>query len=277
MAAQQLYERLNRHGLDYGPSFRGIEQIELADCEALGLVCRPEGSAAFAEPCRFPPTMLDACLQLLAAAISPAALQATGANAYLPVGMRTLRLYGAVSDRVWSHARIILPTDAAPQSLQADVRIFDESGEILAELLALRLEGFQSRVAARRTAKSPKPPVAEPLASAPAPTATFSKNGASAVDSLTRASLMSAPLGERQLLLEHHLHDRLAKVLELPKSAIDRHEPLLNLGLDSLMVFNLGTQLEVALGIQIEMQDLLVGPSVAELTSLLLAKLEGSA
>ncbi|HEX3657989.1 MAG TPA: beta-ketoacyl synthase N-terminal-like domain-containing protein [Pirellulales bacterium] len=273
MAAEQFYDRLDRHGLNYGPGFRCIQQIELADGEALGLVVAPEGGPPLSEACQFPPALLDACLQTLAAAISPAALQASGANAYLPVGVRSLKVHRAVPDRMWSHARIQSPSPDSPQSLLADVRIFNESGELIAELLELRFEGFQARSASRRSAKAPS---VRPDCSAPNSSNPVAPNGDSTEKKLTRASLLSAPASERQHLLEQHLHNRLATILEMPPTALGRNEPLLNLGLDSLMVFSLGTQLEVALGVQVDMQDLLAGPSVAELTSLLLSKLEGT-
>jgi acyl transferase domain-containing protein/acyl carrier protein len=89
-----------------------------------------------------------------------------------------------------------------------------------------------------------------------------------------RERLRAAEPGQRQQLLEDYLSRRLADVLGLGSGALDVKEPLFTLGIDSLMVFKLGAQLERELGIGIRMTSLLEGPSVSRLSAMLLSKMD---
>jgi acyl carrier protein len=89
-----------------------------------------------------------------------------------------------------------------------------------------------------------------------------------------RERLRAAEPAQRQQLLENYLSRRLADVLGLGDATPDVNEPLHVLGIDSLMVFKLGAQLERELGIGIRMTSLLEGPSVSRLSATLLSKID---
>jgi acyl transferase domain-containing protein/acyl carrier protein len=133
-SADDLYRGLGDRGNHYGPAFRGVEQLRLGDGEALGRIGLPTaagaGGAGGAGDYRLHPAALDACLQILAA---PLGILSGGPERPVAIaGFEEVRLHGRLLTAVWSHARI------APGAGRGEVRVFDEAGGIVAELLGVR-------------------------------------------------------------------------------------------------------------------------------------------
>lgn len=132
------------------------------------------------------------------------------------------------------------------------------------------------------SAKTTAPPVAgSPRKPSPlsrlnktAATRATASVAATAEASLTRDQLLAATSESRTRLLEDFLHDRLTHALGMRHVQLDRQESLLSLGLDSLMVIKVNTQMEQALRVEIPMQTLLTGPSISQLAALLLDRLK---
>jgi acyl transferase domain-containing protein/acyl carrier protein len=151
-----FYERLAAEGLRYGAAYRGLTALSVGNGEALGEVQLPE-SAGSAQPYHVHPALLDACLQTFLAALPAAEVK----GPMVPVAVKSLRRFGAIGKKVWSHARV-----ASGERLEGDVRLFDETGHLLLELKGLkvhRLEGLEQPevawmlgVAWRRTALETK-------------------------------------------------------------------------------------------------------------------------
>ena len=59
------YEGLKRIGLDYGPTFQGIQRLWIGDREALGEIALSESIIPELETYHFHPAALDACLQVI--------------------------------------------------------------------------------------------------------------------------------------------------------------------------------------------------------------------
>ena len=76
--------------------------------------------------------------------------------------------------------------------------------------------------------------------------------------------------GQRAELVETYLRKMAAKVLGLGTTSLDPHQPLVNLGLDSLMAIELRNRIEVNLGVSVPLVEFLKGPSIAQLVGLLL-------
>ncbi|MEZ4241527.1 MAG: SDR family NAD(P)-dependent oxidoreductase, partial [Myxococcota bacterium] len=98
VGADELYARLARSGLDYGPLFRGVVGLHAGDGEARGQVALPE--ALDGEPVGLHPALLDACFH-----VATAALPDDG-RTWVPVGIDRVRvvLPGATALRV--HAEV---------------------------------------------------------------------------------------------------------------------------------------------------------------------------
>jgi phthiocerol/phenolphthiocerol synthesis type-I polyketide synthase C len=133
--AAELYQRLRESGLQYGPAFQGMKRLWRGSGEALGQVELPHNLKSEANGYHVHPTLLDACIQVIAAALPNQAADET----YLPSRVASLRIYNRPGTRLWSHA--VLRTDAAldVSTLEGDVHLFDEAGQVVAEVAGLRL------------------------------------------------------------------------------------------------------------------------------------------
>jgi hypothetical protein len=92
--------------------------------------------------------------------------------------------------------------------------------------------------------------------------------------SLTGNKILSAIEPEvRQSLVETYLVDQVAKVLKLTTSSLDPHQSISTMGFDSLMAVELRNQIERDLGPVMPMVKFLQGPSIFQLTGMLLEEL----
>ena len=139
IAGADLYEGLQERGLEYGPSFRGVEQLWRRDGEALGRLLLTEAVATQKSGHKIHPALLDACFQVLAAALPEGS--ADGDDLYLPVGLARLHLNDLPEAGLWAHA--LLKSDADANYLEGDVFLLDESGQVLLEASGLRLQRLE--------------------------------------------------------------------------------------------------------------------------------------
>jgi acyl-CoA synthetase (AMP-forming)/AMP-acid ligase II/acyl carrier protein len=93
----------------------------------------------------------------------------------------------------------------------------------------------------------------------------------------TRAAVLALPAHERQALLEGYLRGQLARVLRLEPSAVDPHQPLNTLGLDSLTTVELKNAVEESLGVTLPVSSFFQGASTAQLASQVLDELAAPA
>jgi len=94
---------------------------------------------------------------------------------------------------------------------------------------------------------------------------------------LDREALNAAQPAERHLLLLSYLTEQVARVLGLSTAKLDVHQPLSNLGLDSLMAVELKNRIAVDLGVNVPMVKFLLGPSVEQAATILVDQLAAGA
>ena len=137
VAVEDLQREHGDRGIAYGPSFRGLDRVWIGAREALGALRWPDAIAADAAQYLIHPAMLDACLQLLGAAVPRGS--ASAKDVYLPVGIESVRWLGS-GRAAWSHVQVMLdPADPAPAEFTADVTLFDGHGAPMASITRLRL------------------------------------------------------------------------------------------------------------------------------------------
>ncbi len=142
IGAAQHYEQLAARGLAFGPSLQGVREIRRCDGEALGLIELPERSISGAGDFVIHPALLDACLQVMNAAIPAAQLGSTGGRAYLPLAIEAVDVFRAAGPAVRSVARI-KAADGRADTLQGDVTVLDDQGVVA------RVSNVTLRAAAR--------------------------------------------------------------------------------------------------------------------------------
>ncbi len=134
VSADDHYRQLREHGLTFGPSLLGVRNIWRRSGEALGEIQLPEIALAEVQQYGVHPALLDACLQIVAAAIPDAT------ETYLPIGLESFRLYRRPGARVWSHVIVRANQPANRTTLTADLRVFDAADQIVAEALGLQFK-----------------------------------------------------------------------------------------------------------------------------------------
>ena len=92
--------------------------------------------------------------------------------------------------------------------------------------------------------------------------------GASLVD-----AIMAVAPGERRQFLTAQLRDEVAKVLGTSSPKLDVEQPLLDLGLDSLMAVETGNRIQAMVGVDVPTMKLLEGISIAGLAAFVLEQL----
>ncbi|KEO82566.1 type I polyketide synthase [Tumebacillus flagellatus] len=130
-APSDFYRDVAGKGLEYGPTFRSIDQLYLGNGEALAHLRLHEKLHADAGRFLMHPALLDACGHLLLATDE---VEAGSDLIYMPVGIREVRVYGSFDQEVWSHASLKHDEQGPQDRVVGQIRIFDGSGRVLAEM-----------------------------------------------------------------------------------------------------------------------------------------------
>ncbi|GAC1343814.1 MAG: type I polyketide synthase [Ktedonobacteraceae bacterium] len=139
IATSELYQRLRDSGLHYGPAFQGMKRLWQGVGEALCLVELPPALESGANAYHIHPALLDACLQVIAATLPDQRVYTDAGNTYLPSELENLSIYNRPGKRLWSHAVLRPATALNSDTLEADIRLFNEAGQVVVEMLGLRL------------------------------------------------------------------------------------------------------------------------------------------
>ena len=126
------YQDLSDRGLNYGETFRGIEQIWQGEGESLGYIRLPDNLVESADNYQLHPALLDACLQLIGTVTESLA------GVYLPVGIESLVLAKSGSDCLWNH--VTLKPTTNDLQIQADLSLYDNNGAVVAKITNLSLQ-----------------------------------------------------------------------------------------------------------------------------------------
>ena len=132
---KSFYEALARHGLHYGPAFRGVQEAWSGENQALGRLILPE-AAGDAREYLIHPALLDAAFHVAAAAVGEG--DGESERIFLPVAVARYQVLASPTGRVfWSHAA--LRPDAPGDLVVADVRLLDDAGRVLADVRGLQV------------------------------------------------------------------------------------------------------------------------------------------
>ncbi len=133
LSRHDFYQALRSHGLNYGPSFQGVEQVWSGKGEALGRITLPDALRPGAEPYVLHPALLDACLQVVAAT----GVGLESGDAYVPVEFGCVRIHRRPVRSCWCRAVRRAPRDEEQGVVKADLVLVDGDGTVLVELVDL--------------------------------------------------------------------------------------------------------------------------------------------
>jgi NADPH:quinone reductase-like Zn-dependent oxidoreductase/NAD(P)-dependent dehydrogenase (short-subunit alcohol dehydrogenase family)/acyl carrier protein len=137
------YHALADRGLEYGPAFRAVEEVWHGQTMAIARLAPAAGLPGYSERCTVAPAALDGALQALATAAAGASQ-----GAAVPVGARSVGLFGRLENARWAVARI-RSAPSATQPPSGDIHILSEDGHVLAEIEGLRIQSLDGDDAAR--------------------------------------------------------------------------------------------------------------------------------
>ena len=144
--AAELYALLRNAGLEYGPSFQGVQQLWCGHREALGEVLLPAAATPVSQTdgksdgAAIHPALLDSCLQVLAAAVPENSAASGRKRIYLPSGLASVRFLAHPPARIFSHCVVRPSGSLGTEYLEADILLLDDDGCVLCEILGFRVK-----------------------------------------------------------------------------------------------------------------------------------------
>jgi len=142
IAGETHFAQLRNRGLELGPTFQGVAEIWRREGEALGKIFLVASLEKEATAYHLHPALLDACFQIVSAAVPTGNHGSDEQATYLPVSVGELRFYRRPGSRLFSHARLRPITH--PDHITCDLHLLDENGEVLAEIVALTVQRVSS-------------------------------------------------------------------------------------------------------------------------------------
>jgi malonyl CoA-acyl carrier protein transacylase len=150
----KFYQALHEIGLEYGSGFQGISRMWRHDSDVLGQVQLPDVLVADKDNYQLHPALLDAAFQLSLAALPETQEEESQAIVYLPVSFERMSVYQHVPDQFWGYVSMRPGETGYRESFVVDLRMFDDSGQIVAEVEGLFLKRAPHETLVRAMRKS---------------------------------------------------------------------------------------------------------------------------
>jgi acyl transferase domain-containing protein/surfactin synthase thioesterase subunit/acyl carrier protein len=139
VSVDHYYRTLRRLGLEYGPSFRGIQALHCGEHEVLARVVMPEQLAEL--PSFFHPALLDACLHTYAALVEPRLDFDPAVDrqrcCYLPIDFERFDGCQRGAREVWVHSVRRPGREGADKRFTCDISIYANDGDRIAQIRGL--------------------------------------------------------------------------------------------------------------------------------------------
>lgn len=132
------YAQIEELGVEYGPAFRGLVQVRRRMSAALGQITLPQ-AAQDSKHYLVHPVLLDACFQLIGAALPPEIANDVN-TMYAPIEIEGMRVYRPAPDTVWCEVHIDTENAAGAETIIGQLRLIDPAGDVIADLERLVLK-----------------------------------------------------------------------------------------------------------------------------------------
>jgi acyl transferase domain-containing protein/acyl carrier protein len=138
------YDLLKRKGLDYGPRFRRLTDVQARRGEALGRFratpARPIAEARHVAR----PDLVDGSFHVMAAAFGAKELMADTGAFFLPESIERIVVHNSVAPVVWSHCRMLQDSGG---DATADITMLDAEGRAVIAFAGFKVRGSRAQVA----------------------------------------------------------------------------------------------------------------------------------
>lgn len=217
---ETVYRDLAARGLDYGPAFQAVQQLNQTESACRGLLKLPAMERPDGVDYPLHPALLDACFQVMLTHLLPAV---DPADLFITNGMTSLVIYETDDEASCRQlvSRATFREGAEGDDLPlVDIRIWNEQGRVMGDITGIRVHRVKgSRGSAENRSQS-----------------------TSLRDFLP--SWQAAPADERQPLLVKAVRRIAAAVLRLDWEKVPMDVPFQNLGMSSLMTLEMRGRLE---------------------------------
>ena len=139
MEADRYYQGLRTRGIQHGPLFQGVTHVWRHPGEVMAHLTIPTDVANTSHGYQIHPALLDSFLQ----GITPFLPEEHEGEAYVPVAVKRVKFHQRPEPdgTLWTHA--IMRT-ATNDTLEGDITLLDEQGQVLLEVLGCRLQSLES-------------------------------------------------------------------------------------------------------------------------------------
>jgi len=135
IAVRDLYQKFQDQQIDYGASFRAVDQVWRNQNTALGYIVLPESLTLDLDSYQVHPVLLDTCLQVL-----DATLLEEREETYVPVVFEKLEFWQKPSAKMWCYAQLHPQESEETDILKADIKLLDSQGQVIVEVQGLQLK-----------------------------------------------------------------------------------------------------------------------------------------
>ncbi|XXY19860.1 beta-ketoacyl synthase N-terminal-like domain-containing protein [Sorangium sp. So ce216] len=243
LTGAEYYSQLTARGVEYGGAFRAIEGVWWNESEVLARLRLPEELSSGVGAYRAHPALLDAAFQAIA-------VYSNESHTFVSAGIRSLRVYAPPGVSGWSYVRPHFGDGEDKDTLEADVFLLDDDGEILVEARRARIQKVSpAGLSSSRPTSVPTPGQLERAGE-------------------FRKELSATEPGPRRwTLLTTEIQAQVAQVLRRDRSRIDPSRPLRTLGIDSIMSVELRDRLQSKLGITLSATLIWNYPTVKDIAA----------
>ncbi len=252
-----LYSIFSAQGLDFGDAFQWVERIWAGEKSAVARMRVPRPAEAGGTEIH--PGLLDSCYHVLAAC-HPSTWDKTHPDSdrlFVPVSIAEFNFYGYVEEQLWCHAALQNDQPAGNEEYVGDLSLLRATGEPVAEI-----KGIKFRLVERQALLRTKPALLrKPWKAQPGQALRVDDDA-----ELSSVEILAADPSQRLGLIERYVRQQVARVTKFPASSLNVHEPLINVGVDSLMSMEMITRLQADLGVTIPVAKLVEGISIDQLT-----------
>ncbi|ROU06209.1 non-ribosomal peptide synthetase [Lysobacter enzymogenes] len=138
LSGDACYRELAAMGVEYGPSHRGLVEVQSgADAQGAFVLARLRLPAADAEGCALPPGLLDSAVQAAGFGVAEAAHADSDGAASVPFALDRLQWFAACPDACWA---VVRRAPSAPGAARTDIDLCDDDGRV-----CVRLQGLSGR------------------------------------------------------------------------------------------------------------------------------------
>jgi acyl transferase domain-containing protein/acyl carrier protein len=137
VTGQDYYRQLEESGIRYGPYFQSVARLWRKDGNTSGEVLVAVGPEDGLAVSQIHPAILDAGLQVFAAAVAADAAETARQGIYLPTRIERFQVNGHPAAHLWSDTQV---HQRGPDATIGDVQLLDEAGQVAIEIHGLRFE-----------------------------------------------------------------------------------------------------------------------------------------